>query len=267
VLRQAEDEGNPLLERVKFLAITGSNLDDFFMKRIGGLKRQVAAGVAEPTVDGRTPQQQIAECSAFVRQFVVERVACERQLLKLLAENDIRILRLGPAECTTQAQLREYYLRDIFPLVTPLAFDPAHPFVFVSNLSLNLLVTGQALDRSELIVARVTVRVGEGIPRFVRIGEAAHLVRLEEVMAHTLDVVPRTVRDFMRAVSRHAQREHRTRRGRGGRAAAQHRSRRRSTTTRHLRIPGPRGSSESGPALLRACRSVPRPLRGLVRSP
>src|SRR5262252_1597869 len=69
VLAEAEDDRNPLLERVKFLAITGSNLDEFFMKRIGGLKQQVAAGVQEPTVDGRTPQQQIAECYAEIRDF------------------------------------------------------------------------------------------------------------------------------------------------------------------------------------------------------
>src|ERR1041384_7619330 len=69
VLAEAEDDRNPLLERVKFLAITGSNIDEFFMKRIGGLKLQAAAGLAEPTVDGRTPQQQILECGAWVREF------------------------------------------------------------------------------------------------------------------------------------------------------------------------------------------------------
>src|SRR4051812_38603379 len=69
ILAEAEAESNPLLERIKFLAITGSNLDEFFMKRIGGLKLQTAAGVPQPTIDGRTPQQQIAECYAWVRQF------------------------------------------------------------------------------------------------------------------------------------------------------------------------------------------------------
>ena len=69
VLAEAENEQNPLLERIKFLAITGSNLDEFFMKRIGGLKLQAAAGVPEPTIDGRTPQQQIAECHAWLRTF------------------------------------------------------------------------------------------------------------------------------------------------------------------------------------------------------
>src|SRR6478609_940859 len=86
VLEEAEDERNPLLERVKFLAITGSNLDEFFMKRIGGLKQQAAAGIPQPTVDGRTPQQQIAECFAWVRAFERDRLEVERRLLELLAE-------------------------------------------------------------------------------------------------------------------------------------------------------------------------------------
>src|ERR671932_2855402 len=78
VLAEAEDDRNPLLERVKFLAITGSNLDEFFMKRIGGLKQQVAAHVPEITVDGRTSQEQIEACQAWIRGFVVERAAVER---------------------------------------------------------------------------------------------------------------------------------------------------------------------------------------------
>ena len=189
VLAEAEDERNPLLERVKFLGIAGSNLDDFFMKRIGGLKQQVAAGVMEPSVDGRTPQQQIDECLAYVREFEAERVAIERKLIGLLAEQNIRLL--GWAELTTeqQARLRAFYLREVYPLVTPLALDPAHPFPIVSNLSLNLLVTGHAAGSSEVIMARIKVPVGEGIPRFLRVGDKAQFIRLEELMAHTLDVL------------------------------------------------------------------------------
>src|SRR5581483_9512807 len=85
VLAEAEDNRNPLLERVKFLAITGSNLDEFFMKRIGGLKLQTAAGVPEVTVDGRTPQEQIVACTAWVRAFDQDRLAVERRLSQLLA--------------------------------------------------------------------------------------------------------------------------------------------------------------------------------------
>jgi polyphosphate kinase len=189
VLAEAEDERNPLLERVKFLAITGSNLDDFFMKRIGGLKQQVAARVSEPTIDGRTPQQQLAECIAYVRDFEAQRFRIERTLLRLLAEHNIRLLSWNELTAEQQARVREYYLRNVFPLVTPLALDPAHPFPIVSNLSLNLLVTGQAAEGHEGVVARIKVPVGDGIPRFLRVSDQPHFVRLEEIMAHTLDVL------------------------------------------------------------------------------
>ena len=190
VLSEAEDRRNPLLERVKFLAITGSNLDEFFMKRIGGLKLQAAAGMAEPTVDGRSPQQQITACVAWVRDFERYRLGVERQLHDLLAEHNIRVLTWSELTSPQRADLRERYLSSVFPLVTPLAVDPAHPFPLLSNLSLNLLVTGQPVDGSGSVVARVKVPVGQGIPRFFRaLSEAAEFVPLEEVMAHTLDVL------------------------------------------------------------------------------
>ena len=187
VLAEAEDDRNPLLERVKFLAITGSNIDEFFMKRIGGLKLQAMAGVPEPTVDGRTPQQQIIECSAWIREFERYRLGVERRLLALLAERDIRLLTWTELSTTERADLRDRYLSNIFPLLTPLALDPAHPFPFLSNLSLNLLVTGQAADRAEPVIARVKVPVGQGVPRFLRVREKRHFVALEDVIAHNLD--------------------------------------------------------------------------------
>ena len=193
VLAEAENTQNPLLERVKFLAITGSNLDEFFMKRIGGLKLQAAAGVPEPTIDGRTPQQQIAECHAWLRTFETHRLGVEHDLHEALARHHIRLLRWNDLVPAQRIAVREEYRRNIFPLVTPLAFDPAHPFPFVSNLSLNLLVTGavkgKSQDRAEQMLARVKVPVGQGIPRFLRVDSDNQFVRLEDVMAHTLDLL------------------------------------------------------------------------------
>ncbi len=189
VFAEALDESNPLLERVKFLAITASNLDEFFMKRIGGLKQQAIAGMQELTDDGRTPQQQIAECLAEVRSFEAEQRALLPELLKRLRDSDIDILyfeQLSPAE---QATIREHYLRNIFPLMTPQAMDPAHPFPFISNLSLNLLVTLRAPDDTEPSLARVKVPVGLGIPRFLRVDGTRRFVRLEDVVAHNLDLL------------------------------------------------------------------------------
>jgi len=189
VLAEADDPRNPLLERVKFLSITGSNLDDFFMKRIGGLKVQMAAGLSEVTVDGRTPQEQISACAAWVRDFEHQRLAVERKLFDLLQEHGIRILKWTELAANERAELRERYLKNIFPLITPLALDPAHPFPFLSNLSLNLLVTGQPADRPDPVIARVKVPVGQDIPRLLRVREKRHFVPLEEVMAHNLDAL------------------------------------------------------------------------------
>jgi len=189
VLAEAEDARNPLLERLKFLAITASNLDEFFMKRIGGLKQQVAAGVHELTVDGRTPHQQIAECYADVRDFQRRQRLEVEALLTALAPHGIGVA--GYAELTPeeQAGVRAYYFANIFPLVTPLAIDPAHPFPFVSNLSLNLLVTMLEPREAEPSMARIKVPVGLGIPRFIRVGAANRFVRLEDVMANNLDLL------------------------------------------------------------------------------
>ncbi|MBV9546358.1 MAG: polyphosphate kinase 1 [Chloroflexi bacterium] len=187
VIAEAEDERNPLLERVKFLAITASNIDEFFMKRIGGLKQQAAAGVPEPTVDGRTASQQIAECYAWVREFERQRFELECRLLSELAEHDIRLLSWHELNTRERADLRAYYEKNVFPLVTPLALDPAHPFPFISNLSLNLLVTGVPVGSPDPILARVKVPVGQDIPRLLRVGTKHHYIRLEELMVHTLD--------------------------------------------------------------------------------
>ena len=190
VLAEAQDRRNPLLERVKFLAVTASNLDEFVMKRIGGLKQQVVAGFHQLTVDGRTPQQQIVECFAEIRELESEQRALLVELRDLLAEHDVRIVSSDALSAADQRALREQYYRKVFPLVTPLAMDPAHPFPFISNLSLNLLVTVRYPDDPDQMLARVKVPVGSGIPRFLRLeSDARTLVPLEDVMAHNLDLL------------------------------------------------------------------------------
>jgi polyphosphate kinase len=191
VLAEAEDERNPLLERVKFLAITASNLDEFFMKRIGGLKQQVAAGVHELTVDGRTPQWQIEACYEEVRSQERRQREILATLRLALAANGIGIVAYSDLDAGDQSLLREQYLKSIFPLVTPLAIDPAHPFPFVSNLSLNLLVSlrGVGTADSDDSMSRVKIPVGAGIPRFLRVGTSNRFVPLEEVIANNLDML------------------------------------------------------------------------------
>lgn len=188
VLHEAEDPRTPLMEQVRFLAIVGANLDEFFMKRIGGLKQQAGAGITERTVDGRTPGQQIEECAKVVRKLEARQRSAFRAVAAALSAQSIRIAALEELTETQRKWLRDHYVRNIYPLVTPQATDPAHPFPFISNLSLNLLVTlrdgGDAIS-----VARVKVPVGTGIPRFVRIGEEEAWVPLESVMAANLDLL------------------------------------------------------------------------------
>ncbi|HKF29456.1 MAG TPA: polyphosphate kinase 1 [Candidatus Binataceae bacterium] len=189
VFEEALDEHNPLLERVKFLAITASNLDEFFMKRIGGLKQQVVAGLQELTVDGRTPQQQIDECLAEIRDFEPRQRALLPTLLEELKKNDVQILSFEQLTGEERVAIRDYYVRNIFPLVTPQALDPAHPFPFISNLSLNLLVTLRGPEDIEPSLARVKVPVGLGIPRFLQVDGTNRFVPLEDVIAHNLDLL------------------------------------------------------------------------------
>ncbi|MDH3472192.1 MAG: polyphosphate kinase 1 [Rhodospirillales bacterium] len=189
VLHEARDKRTPVLERVKFLAIVASNLDEFFMKRIGGLKQQVGAGVHDRTVDGRTPQQQIGECTEVVRGLQIEMRAAYREIMAELRDSSVFMMRYEALSEGDRETLREDYRRNIFPFVTPLAMDPAHPFPFLSNLSLNLLVTLQHPDEDKEVLARVKVPVGSGVPRFLQVGATLRFVALEEVMAQNLDLL------------------------------------------------------------------------------
>ena len=189
VLHEAQDERTPLLERVKFLAIVSSNLDEFFMKRIGGLKQQIGAKVRELTVDGRSPEQQLSECLAVVRDIVEQQRVLASQLHELLKEQGIVLRSYKRLTDVQRQQMREYYLENIFPLVTPQTMDPAHPFPFISNLSLNLLVTVRYPDDDSSGLARIKVPVGSGIPRFLRVGDEELYVPLEDVVANNLDLL------------------------------------------------------------------------------
>ena len=190
VLSMAATPNTPLLERVKYLAITGNNLDEFQMKRIGGLKQQLAAGVRVKSIDGRTPGEQIEECQAVVRQLHVEQNRIFKELTTLLAEQNIELVdyvSLSPEEKDLQ---RNNYIENIFPLLTPLAMDPGHPFPFISNLAINLLVSLRHKGGSMSHIARIKVPVTKGIaPRFIRIGNENKFVRLEDVIANNLDLL------------------------------------------------------------------------------
>ncbi|MDJ0851969.1 MAG: polyphosphate kinase 1 [Myxococcota bacterium] len=189
VLHEAADPSVPLLERVKFLSIVGSNLDEFIMKRIGGLKQQVGAGVTALTIDGRSPARQIDECAQVIREMEEQQRGIYRELVSQLRERGIAITTYDALDPDAQKSLRDLYYEDIFPLVTPQTSDPAHPFPFVSNLSLNLLIRYRESETSEPMQARVKVPVGAGIPRFLQIPGDHTFVTLESVMEGNLDLL------------------------------------------------------------------------------
>lgn len=189
VLHEALDERVPLLERVKFAAIAGSNLDEFFMNRLGGIKQQIGAGVQAVTVDGLTPPQQQAVCHAFIRRHQQVREKLTADLWAQLRLAGVELLRYEDLGDTERHTVRKEYIDNIFPLVTPQSIDPTHPFPFISNLSLNLLVSLRYPGQRQLSLARVKVPISAGAPRFVRVGQKPRFVLLEEVMAANLGLL------------------------------------------------------------------------------
>ena len=190
VLAEAEDPRNPLLERLKFLAIVSSNLDEFFMKRIGGLKQQLGAGMTKKTVDGRSPKEQIVDCYLLVREQEAVQRQVLTQLLGELAAHDIRIVDYQGLSGEDVEFLRGHFHDSIFPLVTPQSIDPAHPFPFISNLSLNILVhvrfPGQDGKTS---LARIKVPLGGNLSRFIQLPGRNHFVLVEDVIRNNLDML------------------------------------------------------------------------------
>ncbi|WP_277542088.1 polyphosphate kinase 1 [Haloarcula laminariae] len=187
VLHEALDERNPLLERVRFLSIVTRNLDEFVMKRIGGLKQQIQAGVTERTADGRTPAEQWEECHDALAPMLRRQAECYRETLRpVLAEAGIDILDyddLSPAE---RRRMRDYFEESVLPTLTPLSFDPAHPFPFISNRSLSLAV----LTRPEQGDPTFTrVKIPPNRPRLVQLDGDSRYVPLEEVVRENLDLL------------------------------------------------------------------------------
>lgn len=186
VLFQAIDARTPLLERVRFLSITSSNLDEFFRKRVGGLKRQAAAGVRALSPDGRSPHEQLRLIrSAVLPMYSTMNELWERRLKPSLAEEaGIHVVSYDQLESAQKERLHRYFQANIFPILTPLAVDPGHPFPFISNLSLSLAVILRHPTRGTEHFARLKVPTSQG--RWVPLEEPDHFVPIEQVIAHNL---------------------------------------------------------------------------------
>ena len=182
VLALAEDPANPLLERAKFLAIVSSNLDEFFQVRVAGLKEQVAAGVTTRSPDGMTAAAQLAAIRKRVIKLMAQMQSTyNSDIAPGLSAAGVRMVGTSDLSTGDRAWLKTLFGRQIFPVLTPLAVDPAHPFPYISNLSLNLAVLVRDTERKTTRFARV--KVPPVLPRFVTMPDGVRFVPLEQVIA------------------------------------------------------------------------------------
>src|SRR6187200_1859774 len=203
VLEEAEDPRHPLLERVKFLAIFATNLDEFFMVRVSGLRRQIAGGAGEIPPDAMTPADQMLAICRELTVHLERHYACwKNELFPRLREAGIHVLHMHELDQCERESLRQYFSREIFPTLTPLAFDPTHPFPHISNLSFNLAVVVNDPDRGECFarvklpdVFRRLISVpghDEAAPKNKELEGRQKLQRfvwLEEIVADNLDLL------------------------------------------------------------------------------
>lgn len=190
VLHEALDERTPLLERVRFLGIFTSNLDEYFMKRVGGIKRQAASGAVSRFQDGRTPLQTVQGIRNAILPMLEQQAECFSQVLRpLLAQNDVHLLEWDQLTDAEREEANIYFRANVFPILTPLAVDPGNPFPFMSNLSTSLGVVLHHPDRHDNLFARV--KAPEMLPSWIQLGGAgAHpvrFVRLLDLIRYNLD--------------------------------------------------------------------------------
>ena len=192
VLEEAEDETNPLLERVKFLSILSSNMAEFYMVRLAGLKQQVQAGVTDLSPDGLTPAEQLALCREKAMDILTAGRRAYATLVPQLAKEGVLLLNYEDLSDEERNAADDYFVRSVFPVLTPLALDPGRPFPHISNLSLNLAVIVQGPD-GEGRFARV--KIPRSLPRLVGLasgkstGREHHFVWLEQLVAAHLETL------------------------------------------------------------------------------
>jgi len=187
VLHEAQDQRIPLLERLKFLGIFSSNLDEFFQIRVAGLKDQQAAGYSERTPDGMTPEEQLRRASAVVREMVTQHARClHDEVLPGLARHGFTILDVADATPAERAHLDRHFHDNVFPVLTPLAVDPAHPFPYISNLSLSLAVNLRSAEGEERFAR---VKVPKILPRWVPLEGGLRWVPLEQVIGANVEAL------------------------------------------------------------------------------
>ncbi|MEE8272331.1 MAG: RNA degradosome polyphosphate kinase [Alphaproteobacteria bacterium] len=186
VLDEANNPRHPLLERVRFLSISASNLDEFYMVRVAGLKAQVAMGVKTPSADGLTPPQQLAAISATVGELIRDQQTCWPELRRQMRDVGIAVLDESELSAEDRAWLEQKFTEDIYPILTPLAIDPAHPFPFMPNLGFSLAL--QLINQREDQELDALVPLPAQLERFIRLpGEAIRFFLVEHLVLMCLD--------------------------------------------------------------------------------
>ena len=185
VLEEAEDKTNPLLERLKFIAIFFTNLDEFFMIRVAGLKKQVAAGVNRPSFDGLTPKEQLKKISKKTRELLRTTEKDYKNLIKLLKEEGIKLYTYRELPKKLKKKADKYFKELVFPVLTPLAVDLTHPFPHLPSLSFNIIVE---MLSEELRFGLVPVP--KVLPRFVKLEENSYIYLEELILEHLNELFP-----------------------------------------------------------------------------
>ena len=167
VLEEAQNKQHPVLERVRFLSISASNLDEFYMVRAAGIYGQIAAGVTTLTQDGLTPRQQLVEINRFAAKLVADKQTCWNQLKTDMAEAGMRIVEPGDLSASERLWLQRLFMSHVFPILTPIAVDPAHPFPFILNKGLTIAVWMQR--KSDVKTMSGLIPIPGQLERFIRL--------------------------------------------------------------------------------------------------
>lgn len=184
VLEEAENERHPLLERLRFLSISASNLDEFYMVRVAGLRGQVVAGIETPSEDGLTPAEQLDRINSFVVELTAEQQEDWVKLEGLLADAGIHVIQSDQLSDSERAWLEDHFLGHIFPVLTPIAVDPAHPFPFIPNFGFTLGL--ELVREGSLRTMHALMPIPPQLKRFIRLpnegGDTIRFIRLETVV-------------------------------------------------------------------------------------